>query len=667
MENDVYVKYSTTGGEQLIGRSHPSEISGKNGFAGKALDTIVSVFEGVAAAKSDQIAIVCGEVRWTYGELNAKSNQLAERLRELGVRRDSFVAIYLDRSPEMLVAVLGILKAGGAYLPIDFGYPATRVLEMLDDAKPVAILTAATLAPELSEKFSALSIPVVEMGNVDALAESSWLKDPPRACASEDLAYLMYTSGSTGKPKGVMVTHRNVLRLLEQTEAWFHFGADDVWTMFHSIAFDFSVWEIWGPLLTGGRLVIVPFAVSRSPREFYELLSRERVTVLNQTPSAFFLLIQVEQDSTPLPLLLRLVIFGGEALQYRKLAPWFQRHGDTAPQLVNMYGITETTVHVTYRPIVAADAELIQESLIGVPIPDMQLYLLDDAKKPVREGEVGELYVGGGGVTRGYLNRPQLDAERFIPDHFTGAAGARLYRTGDLARVRPDGEVVYLGRNDSQVKINGFRIELGEVEAALAEVPGVQQSCVVAHTDKTGTQRLAAYFVASPGVELSARSLGEFFVARMPAHMRPSSYTPLERLPLTVNGKLDAAALPAPSIGFGSVVPTSSVPQSLSETEEQVSRVFVDVLDLRTIGLDDNFFDCGGTSLLLISVHLRLQTHFERLFPVTLMFECPTVRSLARRLSDNGSSASEKSAVQQQAQKARGAFARARATKGVVS
>jgi amino acid adenylation domain-containing protein len=667
MENDVYVKYSTTGGEQLIGRSHPSEISGKNGFAGKALDTIVSVFEGVAAAKSDQIAIVCGEVRWTYGELNAKSNQLAERLRELGVRRDSFVAIYLDRSPEMLVAVLGILKAGGAYLPIDFGYPATRVLEMLDDAKPVAILTAATLAPELSEKFSALSIPVVEMGNVDALAESSWLKDPPRACASEDLAYLMYTSGSTGKPKGVMVTHRNVLRLLEQTEAWFHFGADDVWTMFHSIAFDFSVWEIWGPLLTGGRLVIVPFAVSRSPREFYELLSRERVTVLNQTPSAFFMLIQVEQDSTPLPLSLRLVIFGGEALQYRKLAPWFQRHGDTAPQLVNMYGITETTVHVTYRPIVAADAELIQESLIGVPIPDMQLYLLDDAKKPVREGEVGELYVGGGGVTRGYLNRPQLDAERFIPDHFTGAAGARLYRTGDLARVRPDGEIVYLGRNDSQVKINGFRIELGEVEAALAEVPGVQQSCVVAHTDKTGTQRLAAYFVASPGVELSARSLGEFFVARMPAHMRPSSYTPLERLPLTVNGKLDAAALPAPSIGFGSVVPTSSAPQSLSETEEQVSRVFVDVLDLRTIGLDDNFFDCGGTSLLLISVHLRLQAHFERLFPVTLMFECPTVRSLARRLSDNGSSASEKSAVQQQAQKARGAFARARAMKGVVS
>jgi acyl-coenzyme A synthetase/AMP-(fatty) acid ligase len=419
------------------------------------------------------------------------------------------------------------------------------------------------------------------------------------------------------------VTHRNVLRLLEQTEAWFHFGEDDVWTMFHSIAFDFSVWEIWGPLLTGGRLVIVPFAVSRSPREFYELLSKERVTVLNQTPSAFFMLIQVEQDSAPLPLSLRLVIFGGEALQYRKLAPWFQRHGDVAPRLVNMYGITETTVHVTYRPIAAAEAESVQESLIGVPIPDLRLYLLDEAKKPVPEGEVGELYVGGGGVARGYLNRPQLTAERFIPDPFVGSVGGKLYRTGDLARIRPDGEVVYLGRNDNQVKINGFRIELGEVEAALAEVPGVQQSCVVAQTDKTGTQRLVAYFVAAPGVELTARTLGEFFIAKMPAHMRPSSYTALKELPLTVNGKLDAAALPAPSMGSSSVAvdQKDSGPQSLSETEEQVSRVFVDVLDLRTIGLDDNFFDCGGTSLLLISAHLQLQAHFERLFPVTLMFE----------------------------------------------
>jgi amino acid adenylation domain-containing protein len=667
MENDEHVKNSATEDERLMGLPKASETPETNGFDGRALDTIVSVFERVAAAKSDQVAIVCGEVRWTYGLLNAKANHLAGRLRELGVRTDSFVAIYLDRSPEMVVAILGILKAGGAYLPIDFGYPKARVLEMLEDARPVAILTTASLASGVSEQLTALSVSVVEMDRVPELPKSSESDDPPRASTGEDLAYLMYTSGSTGKPKGVMVTHRNVLRLLEQTDAWFRFGANDVWTMFHSIAFDFSVWEIWGPLLTGGRLVIVPFSVSRSPREFYELLSTERVTVLNQTPSAFFMLIQVEQDSAVLPLSLRVVIFGGEALQYRKLAPWFQRHGDTAPQLVNMYGITETTVHVTYRPITAGEAESVQESLIGTPIPDMQLYLLDEAKKPVQEGEVGELYVGGGGVTRGYLNRPQLNAERFIADPFRPLAGARLYRTGDLARIRPDREIVYLGRNDSQVKINGFRIELGEVEAALAEVPGVKQSCVVAHTDKTGTQRLAAYFVASPGIELTARVLGEFFVSKMPAHMRPSSYTELKELPLTVNGKLDAAALPAPSIGSSGIAQAGSTPQSLSETEEQVSRVFTDVLDLRGIGLDDNFFDSGGTSLLLISAHLRLQAHFERLIPVTLMFECPTVRSLAKRLSTNGSSASEKDLIRQQAQKARGAFARARATKGVAS
>jgi amino acid adenylation domain-containing protein len=665
MENDEHVKNSATEGERLMGLPQTPGTPETNGFDGRALDTIVSVFERVAAAKSDQVAIVCGEVRWTYGLLNAKANHLARRLRELGVRRDSFVAIYLDRSPEMMVAIIGILKAGGAYLPIDFGYPKARVLEMLEDARPVAMLTTGFLASGVSEQLTALSVSVVEMDG--SASDSSRTDDPPPASTGEDLAYLMYTSGSTGKPKGVMVTHRNVLRLLEQTDAWFHFGANDVWTMFHSIAFDFSVWEIWGPLLTGGRLVIVPFAVSRSPRDFYELLSTERVTVLNQTPSAFFMLIQVEQDSAVLPLSLRVVIFGGEALQYRKLAPWFQRHAHTAPQLVNMYGITETTVHVTYRPITAGEAESVQESLIGTPIPDMQLYLLDEAKKPVQEGEVGELYVGGGGVARGYLNRPQLNAERFIADPFGALAGARLYRTGDLARIRPDGEIVYLGRNDSQVKINGFRIELGEVEAALAEVPGVQQSCVVAHSDKTGTQRLAAYFVATPGVELTARALGEFYIARMPAHMRPSSYTPLKELPLTVNGKLDAAALPAPSVGSGSVAQAGSTPQSLSETEEQVSRVFTDVLDLRAIGLDDNFFDSGGTSLLLISAHLRLQAHFERLIPVTLMFECPTVRSLAKRLSTDGSSASEKDAIRQQAQKARGAFARARATKGVAS
>jgi acyl-coenzyme A synthetase/AMP-(fatty) acid ligase/acyl carrier protein len=460
-----------------------------------------------------------------------------------------------------------------------------------------------------------------------------------------------------------MVTHKNVVRLLSETEPWFHFGPDDVWTMFHSSAFDFSVWEIWGCLLTGGRLVIVPFAVSRSPRDFYKLLSTEKVTVLNQTPSAFSMLVQLEQNGESLPLHLRFVIFGGEALQYRKLAPWFERHGDKAPQLINMYGITETTVHVTYRAIKAEEAESVQESLIGEPIPDMQIYLLDADGKPVTEGEVGEIYVGGGGVARGYHNRPQLNQERFIPDTFAKTPGARLYRAGDLARLRPDGEMVYLGRNDSQVKINGFRIELGEVEAALAAVPGVQRSCVVARADGDGNQRLAAYYVPASGAELTPRIFGEFFTEKMPAHMRPSSYTRLKELPLTVNGKLDAAALPSPSTDLG----VQDATQSLSDTEEKVAQIFSEVLDLPRIGLDDNFFDCGGTSLLLIKAHLRLQTQFERAIPVTLMFECPTVRSLAKRLATAKASSTAINAVQQQARRTRDAFARARAAKGVVS
>ena len=664
MGNDKFIENPVNEAEGLSSPLHASAGSGKNGSTGNSRDSIAGRFERVAATNPDKIAVVCGNVSQTYGELNCKANYVARHLRELGVRADAFVAVYLDRSPEMLIAMLGILKAGGAYLPIDATYPVARVLEMLEDAKPVAILTTTSLVADISGPVALLSVSIVEVKELVAGA-SLGLTNPPQAAGGDDLAYMIYTSGSTGKPKGVMVTHRNVVRLLDQTDQWFHFDSSDVWTMFHSIAFDFSVWEIWGSLLTGGRLVIVPFAVSRSPRDFYDLLSAEKVTVLNQTPSAFSMLVQVEQNVAPLPLDLRFVIFGGEALQYRKLAAWFERHGDASPELVNMYGITETTVHVTYRAIKASEAESVQESLIGAPIPDMQIHLLDASCKPVAAGEVGEIYVGGGGVSRGYHNRPQLNRKLFIPDPFAPSSGGRLYRTGDLARIRPDGELVYLGRNDSQVKINGFRIELGEVEAAMAAVPGVQQSCVIAHTDGSGEARLAAYFVPAPGAELDARYFGRFFAERVPAHMRPSSYTRLKELPLTVNGKLDVAGLPAPSVAAN--LQQGGVTQSLSAIEEEVARVFTETLDLRRIGLEDNFFDCGGTSLLLIRAHLRLQARFARPIPVTLMFECPTVRSLAKGLSIDRPAGSTIDAVQQQARKTRDAFARVRAAKSVAS
>jgi hypothetical protein len=313
--------------------------------------------------------------------------------------------------------------------------------------------------------------------------------------------------------------------------------------------------------------------------------------------------------------------------------------------------------------VTAADAESVQESLIGVPIPDMQLYVLDASGNHALPDEVGELYVGGGGVTRGYLNRPQLNAERFIPDIFT-EKGGRLYRSGDIARVRPDGEIVYLGRNDGQVKISGFRIELGEVEAAVASYPGVQQSCVVANTDANGTQRLAAYFVGPAEVAPTTRAFSDFLATRLPAHMIPSFYTKLDQLPLTLNGKLDLAALKTP-IKELAVASNGTPSQMLSRAEEQVAKVWRAVLSIEHIGLDDNFFDIGGTSLLLMGAHLRLQAAFDRQFPITWMFECTTVSALAKRLSETAALPASINAIQQRAQKQRDAFARARAVKSV--
>ena len=292
--------------------------------------------------------------------------------------------------------------------------------------------------------------------------------NPEPAAGPDNLAYAIYTSGSTGKPKGVLITHANVARLFESTNAWFGFGPEDVWTLFHSYAFDFSVWEVWGALLYGGRLVIVPYWVSRDPSAFRKLLLEERVTVLNQTPSAFRQLLQADLAETPGDYALRYVIFGGEALELHSLRPWFERYGDQRPQLVNMYGITETTVHVTYRPISLTDVESRQGSVIGVPIPDLYIHLLDAQGEPVPVGVPGEIYVGGAGVARGYLNRPELTAERFITDPFDPSGKARLYRSGDLARRLANGDIEFLGRIDQQVKIRGFRIELGEIEAAIA-------------------------------------------------------------------------------------------------------------------------------------------------------------------------------------------------------
>jgi amino acid adenylation domain-containing protein len=633
-------------------------------LAGAATDstTLIEQFERVCAAFGDRVAVTCGADEVTYEALDSAANRFARALLSRHLAKDAIVAIYLERSISMLSAMLGVLKAGCAYLPIDPTYPAARVAQTLEDAGPAAIVTDTRLAAALPS----LKLDVLLADQPPAAADDS---NPPLQATADSLAYVMYTSGSTGKPKGVLVTHRNVMRLFTQTDHWFRFDENDVWTMFHSFAFDFSVWEIWGPLLTGGRLVIVPFEISRSTEEFYALLSEQRVTVLNQTPSAFSLICnledrQAEEAGPALPLALRTVIFGGEALQYRALRNWFKRHGERKPTLINMYGITETTVHVTYRVVTEADAHNETDSPIGEPIPDLRIHLLGPDLKPVADGEEGELCVGGAGVARGYLNRPELTAQRFIPDPFFGDGGV-LYRSGDLARRRGDGELVYLGRNDSQVKINGFRIELGEVEAAIAEFPGIRRVCVVAHADLAGGHRLAAYFVCDR--KIPAHELSVFLAERSPAQMIPAFYLQMETLPLTHNGKVDRAALPKPMTGSLAPAVEKGTPM-----EERVAAVWRGVLEAPNVGLDDNFFDIGGSSILLIRIRTELQKQLARQIPITWMFEFTTIRALADKLRDAESDTSSAppaanavlSAAQEQARRQREAFARMRTAKG---
>ena len=456
------------------------------------------VFEIQAQRTPNAIAVVFEKQRATYQQLNEKANRLAHYLRSLGVGPEILVGLFMERSLETVVGILAVLKAGGAYLPMDPQYPADRLAFMLEDARAAVLLTETKLLDSLPGH----SVRTICLDDTEAVLRAQPMTNPAIPVAPENMAYVIYTSGSTGKPKGCIITHRNVARLMRATEACYGFNERDVWTLFHSFAFDFSVWEIWGALLYGGRLVVVPFLVSRSPDEFYELLAEEQVTVLNQTPSAFRQLIQAEESVGQKKLALRYVIFGGEALEMQSLRPWFERHGDQHPRLVNMYGITETTVHVTYRPLSKDDLD--SGSVVGKPIPDLQVYMLDSKRQPVPVGVMGEMFVAGAGLARGYLYRPELTMERFMPDHLTGKPGSRLYKTGDLARFLEDGDIEYLGRIDDQVKIRGFRIELGEIEASLYQHPAVQQAAVIIREDTPGDKRLAAYVVMNPGYESDA-------------------------------------------------------------------------------------------------------------------------------------------------------------------
>ncbi|HSE17005.1 MAG TPA: amino acid adenylation domain-containing protein [Pyrinomonadaceae bacterium] len=580
--------------------------------------------EQQAEQTPEATAVSCNGSSLAYGELNQRANKLAHYLRKLGVGPDVLVGIVTERSAEMIIGLLGILKAGGAYVPIDPAYPQQRIAFMLKDANISVLLTQRALL----ESLPGSQATVVCLDSDWERIEAETAENPSSEVCAENLAYVIYTSGSTGKPKGVLVTHANVVRLLTATQGWFKFAASDVWTLFHSYAFDFSVWEIWGALMYGGRLVIVPYLVSRSPQAVHQLLSDEGVTILNQTPSAFHQLMQVDEAAPEVELpALRFVIFGGEALDIKSLRPWFERHGDK-PRLVNMYGITETTVHVTLRALCTEDCEEGGRSSIGVPISDMQFYMLDQHLQPAPLNVAAEIYVGGAGVSRGYLNRPELTAERFIPDPFGGQAGRRLYKTGDLARRLANGDVEYLGRIDQQVKIRGFRIELAEIESALGQHPQVKECAVVMGEDPNGNSALLAYVV--PDAQKAAIRLGElraFLKQTLPEYMIPTQFVSLAEMPLTANGKLDRKALPAPRPSRGDlesyVAPRNLVEQAMTEIWSQV-------LHVDRVGVHDNFFALGGHSLLATQLLSRLRHVLKVEVPLRKLFELPTIGELAQ-------------------------------------
>ncbi|ASU97648.1 non-ribosomal peptide synthetase DhbF [Bacillus subtilis] len=595
-------------------------------------------FEKQAALRPDAIAVVYEDQALSYAELNERANRLARFLISEGVGPEQFVALALPRSLEMAVGLLAVLKAGAAYLPLDPDYPADRIAFMLKDAQPAFIMTNTKAAnhippvenvpkivlddPELAEKLNTYP------------AENPKNKDRTQPLSPLNTAYVIYTSGSTGVPKGVMIPHQNVTRLFAATEHWFRFSSDDIWTMFHSYAFDFSVWEIWGPLLHGGRLVIVPHHVSRSPEAFLRLLVKEGVTVLNQTPSAFYQFMQAEREQPDLgqALSLRYVIFGGEALELSRLEDWYNRHPENRPQLINMYGITETTVHVSYIELDRSMAALRANSLIGCGIPDLGVYVLDERLQPVPPGVAGELYVSGAGLARGYLGRPGLTSERFIADPF-GPPGTRMYRTGDVARLRADGSLDYVGRADHQVKIRGFRIELGEIKAALVQHPQLEDAAVIVREDQPGDKRLAAYVIPSEET-FDTAELRKYAAERLPDYMVPAAFMTMKELPLTPNGKLDRKALPAPDFAAAVTGRGPRTPQ-----EEILCDLFMEVLHLPRVGIDDRFFDLGGHSLLAVQLMSRIREALGVELSIGNLFEAPTVAGLAERL-EMGSSQS---------------------------
>ncbi len=567
--------------------------------------TIHGMFEAQVERTPDALAVVHGEQRLTYGELNEQANRLAHALRKQGVQPDSRVGICVERSAEMVVGLLAILKAGGGYVPLDPAYPAERIAYMLQDSAPAAVLVQSATEALLAD----VSVPVInlDLGNWQ---DESVQNPQVKGLTSAHLAYLIYTSGSTGLPKGVMIEHRNTVNFLSWAHTAFDGSALEKTLFSTSLNFDLAVYECFAPITSGGSIEVV--------KNVLELQHGEHdIGLINTVPSALKALLEVNG----LPESVHTVNVAGEALKRSLVESLFENTG--VQRLCNLYGPSETT---TYSSWVAMDREEGFAAHIGKPVGNTQFYLLDQQQQPVPLGVAGEIYIGGAGVARGYLNRDDLTAERFLKDPFSQQPAARMYRTGDLGRYLPDGNIEYLGRNDDQVKIRGFRIELGEIDARLAKHPTVHEAVVTAREDSPGDKRLVAYYtVQAAHTEPSIDSLRDWLQEQLPAYMIPVAYVRLEALPLTPNGKLDRKALPAPD-SDALINREYEAPQG--ETEMQIAAIWQDLLGVERIGRHDNFFELGGHSLLAVSLIGRMRQSGLSV-DVRVLFGQPTLAALA--------------------------------------
>ncbi|NTY62682.1 amino acid adenylation domain-containing protein [Mycolicibacterium sphagni] len=637
LDSDEHARLDEWGNRAVLSQPEPTSAS------------IPALFAAQVACIPEAVAVTFGDRSCTYRELDEAADRLAHLLAGQGAGPGEYVALLMPRSIEAIVAIMAVLKTGAAYVPIDPAVPAARIEFVLGDAAPIAAITTAALADRLAGCGVAV-IDVADLNDYVADAQHSTALATP---APDDVAYIIYTSGTTGTPKGVAIPHRNVIRLLDTLGADLDL-AGQVWTQCHSSAFDFSVWEIFGALLGGGRLVVVPEEVIRSPEELLALLVAEEVTVLSRTPSAFYALQNVdaqrwwERATTAFErevlhwlgwpqlrtlgeeyqLKLQMVVFGGEALEPHRLGTWLDNHPGL-PRLINMYGITETTVHASLRrPIAAADVES-TVSPIGVPLASLGFFVLDGWLRPVPAGVVGELYVAGAGLAYGYVRRAGLTATRFVASPF-GRPGTRLYRTGDLVSWGADGQLRYIGRADEQVKIRGYRIELGEVQAALAGLDGVAQAAVVAREDRPGDKRLVGYVTAA-SAPLDPTALRTELADRLPAYMVPAGVVVLDTMPMTVNGKLDQRALPAPDYRD-----TDGYRAPATAVEEILAGIFAQVLDVERVGVEQSFFDLGGDSLSAMRLIAAVNSGLNAGLSVRTLFDAPSVAQLALLIGGEG-------------------------------